>query len=485
LCVAMNAAIAGAASPVGTFEDHADVGKPAKAGSAEFDAGNGTYTVSGGGANMWAKADAFQFVWKRMSGDVTIAADIRFPNPGGNAHRKACLVIRQSLDADSAYVDAAVHGEGLTSLQYRDAAGETTHEIQANIKQPLRVRLEKQGDTFFMSFAREGESLQRAGGTIKVKLAEPFYVGLGVCAHDDAAIEKAQFVNVQITNEKFQLNAKPKVESTLETVAVASTDCRVVYRAASHFEAPNWTPDGKFFLFNSAGRIYRLPREGGQPEQIDTGNLDRCNNDHGISFDGTQLAISHAVAGKSLIYVLPIAGGTPRQLTPVGPSYWHGWSPDGKTLAYCAQRNGEFDIYTIPAAGGEEKRLTDAKGLDDGPEYTPDGKYIYFNSIRGGSMQVWRMKSDGSQQEQVTSDEYNNWFPHVSPDGKLIVFLSYEKDVKEHPANKDVLLRLMPIGGGPVRFLAKVFGGQGTINVPSWSPDSRNVAFVSYQLVNP
>jgi TolB protein len=151
-------------------------------------------------------------------------------------------------------------------------------------------------------------------------------------------------------------------------------------------------------------------------------------------------------------------------------------------LAYCAERNGNFDIYTIPVEGGEEKRLTTANGLDDGPDYSPDGKYIYFNSERTGTMQIWRMKTDGSEQQQITSDEYNNWFAHPSPDGKWLVILSYEKDVKGHPANKDVMLRLMPVGGGEIQVLAKLFGGQGTINVPSWSPDSKNLAFVSYRL---
>jgi Tol biopolymer transport system component len=167
------------------------------------------------------------------------------------------------------------------------------------------------------------------------------------------------------------------------------------------------------------------------------------------------------------------------------PSYWHGWSPDGKTLAYCGERNGEYDIYTIPTEGGEEKRLTTSPGLDDGPDYSPDGQTIYFNSVRTGTMQIWRMKADGSDQQQVTSDQYNNWFPHPSPDGKWIVLLSYEKGVTGHPANKDVMLRMMPAGGGEIQVLAKLFGGQGTINVPSWSPDSRNVAFVSYRLVQP
>jgi len=189
----------------------------------------------------------------------------------------------------------------------------------------------------------------------------------------------------------------------------------------------------------------------------------------------------HSQERHSLIYLLPVSGGTPRRITKPGPSYWHGWSPDGTTLAYCAERNGEFDIFSIPASGGEEVRLTTAKGLDDGPDYTADGQWIYFNSERGGTMQVWRMRSDGSRQEQVTADELNNWFPHPSPDGKWLVFLSYEGNVKGHPENKDVTLRIMPLGGGKIEVLAKLFGGQGTINVPSWSPDSRKVAFVSYQ----
>jgi Tol biopolymer transport system component len=180
---------------------------------------------------------------------------------------------------------------------------------------------------------------------------------------------------------------------------------------------------------------------------------------------------------------LPIAGGPPKLVTEMGPSYWHGWSPDGKTLAYCAERNGEFDICTIPAGGGTETRLTDAKGLDDGPDYSPDGKWIYFNSDRTGRMQVWRMKPDGTEQEQVTKDDYNNWFPHPSPDGKWLVFLSYQPDVQGHPENKDVMLRLLSLADGKIDELAKLFGGQGTINVPSWSPDSKKLAFVSYQLV--
>jgi Tol biopolymer transport system component len=225
---------------------------------------------------------------------------------------------------------------------------------------------------------------------------------------------------------------------------------------------------------------------GGEPKLLDTGVATRCNNDHGFSPDGKWLAISDQHDGPSRIYVLPSTGGTPRLVTPLGPSYWHGWSPDGRTLAYCAERGGNFDIYTIPVEGGSERRLTTAEGLDDGPDYSPDGKYIYFNSERTGLMKIWRMKADGSGQEQVTSDpDYADWFAHPSPDGKALLFLSYSKNVKGHPAHQDVVLRGTTLAGGEPKITNALFGGQGSINVPSWSPDGHAYAFVSYRLVAP
>jgi TolB protein len=482
--------LAGSAFPqqsgIGIFEKQGDIGYVGKPGSAEYDAIQKTYLITGGGENMWFANDAFHFVWKRVSGDVSLSADVRWIGTGGNAHRKACLIIRQNLDHDSPYVDAALHGDGLTSLQCREMQGDTTLEVQSNVAAPRRVRIEKQGDYVFMSIASEGEALHTAGGSFKLKFREPFYIGLGVCSHDNNVVEKAVFSKVEIKSGKRTVTGKPVLLSTLERVPIESGDRRVVYHTRDHIEAPNWSRDGKFLLFNREGHLYKLPLPGGAPQPLDTGFATRCNNDHGFSPDGTQLAISdQSHEDNSLIYVLPANGGLPRRVTSLGPSYWHGWSPDGKTLAFCGERNGEFDVYTIPAAGGEEKRLTNTPGLDDGPDYSPDGKSIYFNSVRTGTMQIWRMNVDGSQQEQITSDEYNNWFPHPSPDGKWLVFLSYEKEVKEHPENKDVMLRLMPVGGGEIKVLAKLFGGQGTINVPSWSPDSSTVAFVSYQLIYP
>src|SRR5277367_3664445 len=261
-------------------------------------------------------------------------------------------------------------------------------------------------------------------------------------------------------------DAPTTLYSRLETIDIATKTRKTVYVVPERFEAPNWTHDGAFFLFNQDGRIYRLPVSGGKPEAIDTGFAIRCNNDRGISPDSKFIAISDQSQGdhNSVVYLVPFGGGEPRRITQNSPSYWHGWSPDGKTLAFVGQRNGEFDIYSIHFAGGAETRLTTAKGLDDGPEYSPDGQYIYFNSERTGHMQVWRMHADGSAQEQTTFDDLNNWFPHISPDGKSMVFLSYERDVTGHPPNKDVQLRLMNLADGQIKVLARLFGGQGTID---------------------
>ncbi len=471
------------ASAPGIFEGHQDVGTVLHAGAVEYDAAQQTYTISGSGENMWLKADAFQFAWKRVSGDVMLTADISFVGTGANPHRKAVLMVRQSLDADSQYADVALHGVGLTSLQFRLEKGALTHEVEASESAPKRLRIIKRGDYLYMILGDDA-ALHTSGASIKLPLHGDFYVGIGVCSHDKDVVEKAVFSHVSL-KPLTASTTEPVLYSTLETVPVASTDRRVSFVAKGRFEAPNWTRDGKEFIFNRDGGIDRLAVAGGEPQLIDTGFAKRCNNDHGISPDGKLLAISDSSAdgGQSQVYTLPIEGGTPQRITAKSPSYWHGWSPDGKTIAFTGQRDGEFDIYSIPAAGGEETRLTTAKGLDDGPEYSPDGKYIYFNSERTGHMQIWRMAPDGTQQEQVTFDETNDWFPHISPDGKWMVFLAYEPGVTGHPPNKDVTLRSMSLADGKVSVLATLFGGQGTINVPSWSPDSLKVAFVSYQLL--
>ncbi|MGA2652650.1 MAG: hypothetical protein ABSF28_19100 [Terracidiphilus sp.] len=471
-----------AAQQIGIFENHQDVGTVLHPGSAQFDAAKGAYTITGSGENMWFGIDDFHYAWKKVSGDVALTADIAFVGTGGNPHRKAVLMIRQSLDGPSVSVDVAVHGSGLTSLQFRDATGANTHEVESNVSAPKTVRIEKHGDFIYGFVTGKDGKLQPAGASTKLALAGDFYIGIGVCAHDKDVVEKAVFSNIQL-EQLPPVTGKQILISSLETVTIASADRHVEYVAAAHFEAPNWSRDGKFLIFNQDGTLHRLTLDGSAPTLIPTAPQIHCNNDHGISPDGQFLAISDQTTEdrKSRVYIVPITGGTPRQITPNAPSYWHGWSPDGKTLAFTGERNGNFDIYSIPAAGGEETRLTTAEGLDDGPEYSPDGAWIYFNSERTGHMQIWRMKADGSEQEQVITEESNDWFPHISPDGQWMVYLVYEKGVTGHPGGKDVELRLMSMKDKSIKLLAKLFGGQGTINVPSWSPDSLKLAFVSYE----
>jgi Tol biopolymer transport system component len=487
----LTVAVAGLALPVaaaeptlGLFEASADVGTVLRPGAAAFDPAAKAYTVTGSGENMWFANDAFRFVWTKWDGDLALAADISFRGAGKDPHRKACLMVRQSLDADAAYVDVAVHGDGLTSLQFRDAKGANTHEVQSNVTTPVRAQLVRRGPYALLYLAGKGEGLKFSGCAVRVGFDGPALVGLGVCAHVKDVSETAVFANVELT-ARPPAGAKPTLYSALETQTLSSTDRRVVLVTPARIEAPNWTPDGKSLIYNAGGRLYRVPAAGGDPAVIDTGFAVRCNNDHGVSPDGKHLVISDQSQGdrKSRIYTLPITGGTPTLVTPKGPSYWHGWSPDGKTLAYCAERDGEFDVYTIPAGGGAETRLTTAKGLDDGPEYSPDGKYIYFNSDRTGRMHLWRMRADGTDQEQLTDGESNDWFPHPSPDGKALVFLSYAKDVTGHPADRDVALRRMTLTDKKVDVLGRILGGQGTANVPCFSPDGRRIAFVTYQLV--
>lgn len=281
--------------------------------------------------------------------------------------------------------------------------------------------------------------------------------------------------------------------SYLEIFDVEAGTHKVIKEFPYTIEAPNWTPDGKWLVINKGGKLYKIAPDGSTDlEEINTGSITQCNNDHVISADGKFIGISSnnpKMKGyNSYVFVVPFEGGEPRQVTPIGPSYLHGISPDGKTLAYCAFRgpNQEQDVWTMPVKGGKETRLTTAPGLDDGPEYSRDGKYIWFNSVRTGRMQAWRMKANGKEQTQMTFDEdMNSWFPHISPDGKKVVYIAYhdyEIDPGSHIADLNVQLRMIPATGGKPVVLTELFGGQGTINVNSWSPDSKKFAYVSYRI---
>ncbi len=432
--------------PVGLFETHADVGPVLHPGSVDFDSATQTYSMTGSGENMWFAADAFHFAWKKVSGNVSLTADISFANAGGNAHKKAVLMFRQSLDPDSIYADVALHGNGMTALQFRDEKGVLTREVQSNLSAPARLRIVKQGDFIYLWLADAGGEFKVAGASARIPLQGTFYVGIGVCSHDKDAIEKAMFSKVEIAAPPAP-TGEPKLYSTLEAVAISSADRRVVYVAPEHFEAPNWTRDGAAFLFNGNGHILRLPVAGGTPVTIDTGFATRCNNDHGISPDSKWLAISDQSQEdhKSLVYMVPIDGGTPRRITKNSPSYWHGWSPDGKRLPSLASVTAISISTPSPSQAETKPGSPRPKASTTAPSIRRTGNTSISTPSALGRCRSGGCSPTAARRNKSHRTNFNNWFPHISPDGKWMVFLSYEKDVTGHPENKNVMLRLMSL----------------------------------------
>ena len=483
-------------TPVGIFENHADIGNPKLKGSVAYNAADQTYSLKGAGYNIWFNRDEFHYAYSKLKGDFILTANVKLVGTGTDAHRKIGWMVRASTQEDAPHMTATVHGDGLTVLQWRSLRGAYMRDPQdqiASVKKNVGViQLERTGKTYIMRIANAGEPLQEIGRTDAADIPDEALAGLFICSHNADVMEEGQAWNVRIEKTVPDTHSGYRdgiLSSRLELMNVFDGKRVIIHQDSGRFEAPNWMPDGKKLLYNQGGSIFTIPVEGGTPEKLNTGSANRNNNDHVISFNGKMLAISsHRTGlpgGGSTVYYLPITGGEPKIITDSTPSYLHGWSPDNKEVVYTAQRVSKspaYNIYKKPIAGGPEVQLTFNKsGLADGPEYSPDGKYIYYNANETGTMQVWRMKPDGSGKEQITFDEYNNWFPHISPDGKWMVILSFPTTVDsgDHPFYKRVMIRLMPAGGGAPRVIAYLFGGQGTINTPSWSPDSKRIAFVS------
>jgi TolB protein len=479
---------------LGSFESNTDVGVVLpRAGGVEHVAG--TYRITGGGANMWGREDAFHFLWRRWTGDVTLQADIEFVGAGSEPHRKAVLMIRQDLTPGSAYADAALHADGLTSLQFRSSAGGETRDTRANLKGAVRLVIERRGQRFTVLAGLPGQTLVPCGPEI-VELNGPVYVGLGVCSHSESQLETVVFQNVSVQRPRH-INAAQH-RSHIAIYDLASRSSRVVYSGEGVIEAPNWSRDGKFLLVNTKGDLFRLPLGSPNPQlerlPLSPGSYN-CNNDHDLSPDGKLLAFSASspATAKSQVWVARADGSSVKLITPKAPSYFHGWSRDGHFLAFVAERgDGRYELYRVPAEGGLEERLTTSGGYDDGPEYSPDGRWIYFNSNRGGRWNLWRMPLDGAgaldaRAEQVTRDEPEDWFPHFSPDGQWLVWLSFPPGTEGHNDRMPGMqLRLARAPGAApeaqgIEVLSDFFGGQGTLNVNSWSPDSKQFGYVIYE----
>jgi TolB protein len=483
-------------SEFGDFDASVDVGKPKNAGSSRYNSADQTYTLRGSGYNIWFGRDEFHYLYKKLKGNFILTANFSFNGKGTDAHRKIGWMVRPTTDDNAAHISATLHGDGLTVLQWRTMTGafmrDPEDEIRSYKKNTGILQLERSGKTFIMRVANAGEPLQLVGEHEMEGFGDELLAGLFICSHNENVTEEATVWNVRVelpVADNYDADKSGYLGSRMETLDVFSGKRKIIYESKDRFEAPNWMPDGKSLLFNSKGSLFTIPVAGGTPVKINTGEADHNNNDHGISFDGKMLALSHhrtgLPGGGSTVYVMPLAGGPLKMITEKTPSYFHGWSADGRDVVFVGQRGtNTYDIYRASIKDGKETKLTStpAGAHVDGCEYAPDGKYIYYNSSVTGTMQLWRMKPDGSGQEQITFDEYNNWFPHISPDGKWIAFISFAPTIEanDHPLYKRVMLRLMPVSGlGAPRVIAYLFGGQGTINVPSWSPDSKQIAFVS------
>lgn len=475
-----------AVAQTGLFQTSQDIGA-AHGGSSEFDKAKANYRLTGGGANIWGREDAFHYLWRKVSGDSQLTANLSFEGAGKNAHRKVVLMLRQSLTPDSAHISATLHGDGLAALQFRNQTGAATAELRAEIKMPTRLRIVKQGNKVTMLGAATAEGPLVTAATTDFKLEGVYYLGIGISSHEEGVLETAVFSNVSVEHPPA-----PPLRSHLEVLDLKTRQSRRIHVEDGLLEAPNWSRDGKYLLVNARGRLFRINPKGGKLEPLGLPESYRCNNDHDLSPDGKLLAFSASTpeVPRSRVFVANADGSDVRLITEASPSYFHGWSRDGKYLAFVGQRMNDgvraYELFRAPAAGGPEERLTSAQAYDDGPEYSPDGKWIYFNSDRSGGWDIWRIPTTGGGEkdklaEHITSDPGEDWFPHFSPDGKQMIFLTFPAGTIGHNGRM-AGMQLRRLTKGQPEVLKTFTGGQGSINVNSWSPDGKQLAFVSYDL---
>jgi TolB protein len=478
------------AKPLGVFDQHQDIGSPKLAGNAVYDLADQSYTLSGAGGNPRILLDRFQFASKQLSGDFIVQASVRFHGTGAKARRKLGILAREALGSGSRYAAGCVHGDTLTALEYRATEGGATAQLELSSFHPTEIQLARTGNRFTLSAAVFGENYKSVSQ--ELALAHELHVGLFIGSEEEGLLEHAVFSNVRLIIPAAP-NFKPYTDylgSHLEVLDVTTGLRKILHSEPGSIQAPNWTLDDKLIYNSAAGVMYTYDIASGAIAELNTGPRRQNNNDHVLSFDGKMLALSNYAGDprRSVAFTLPVTGSDqPKQITSpeAGHTFLHGWSPDGKKLIFTGGRNGETgnyrNLWSVDVDTKLETALTPPGTLDDGPEYTPDGQYIYFNSVRTGTMKLWRMRPDGSEPEQVTFDEYNDWFPHISPDGKWIVYIAFPVDMDpwSHPFYRHCYIRLMPAAGGVPKTIAYLYGGQGSMNTPGWSPDSTRIAFVS------
>lgn len=487
------AAVAANVEPesIGIFQSQTDVGRVTPAGNAAFDRVNNNYTLTSAGANTWYHVDAFHYLWLKASGDFTLTAQINFPahtyarEP--NPHRKGVLMFRQSLDPGSEYAAVALHGSGLTALQYRHMRGANTEDIEINEEYPKILRIEKRGDIITAYVSMQGEPLRPVGASTRLHLKNPYYLGLGALSHEPDLADTVEFSHVAIGRPETTRSHATRY-STLEVIQTEDQYRRAtaLRSAPARMSSAAWSAGSGSVYVEEGGHLERIAyREAPAPADVRLivpGGFKDCPGHLGVSPDGQWLAVTcKSGQGEHQIYILPAEGGTARQLTNGDQSsFFHAWSADGSSIAFTrGSGSSKADIYTIPAAGGKELRLTN-DAINDGPDFSPDGKFIYFDSSRSGTTQVWRMHPDGSAAEQITDDEHENSSPHVSPDGRSLAFLS--RPVSAGDAISDAAIKIMGFDDGLIRTLVDFQGNRDSLAMQSWG-DRNHLAFISYQSV--
>ena len=485
---------------LGIFQGTTDVGRRSSfgPGAVRYDARTRSYEVTGGGANMWGTADHFRFVWLKLSGDVALEASIRFtdsqPDSGeAQPHRKSCLIVRQTLDSSAVYADAALHADGLTSLQWRDAPAASTHEVQSAVTGPTRLRIEKRGDYVSMYVAEGAEPLRPSGGAARIALTGTFYVGLGVSAHDTTRIETATFSDVRV-ERLAAVPATGAVISAIETISLRSKDRRV---AAVEIQPTPvlgawWYPDSSRMLYyrNGSEQLSRvqadLPGRPAPPTRIsapqrvrssisscrecqtaDTGRRWSLRED--ASRSGALLDLSWTESASAAF----VSGNADPELAMISR-----WSPDGSALVFASLKDNQ--IHLVRARSREPLKIT-SRGRNADPVFSPDGRHVYFSSDRTGRWQLWRVNVDGSAPEQLTRDDFDNTHPYPSPDGRSVALLSFDAANTNRGALRDARLRLLSLADGRIEELATMLGGDFSLAAYPWSPDGQYLAFVSYQ----
>ena len=479
------------AGDLGIFENEVIIGDSDFPGEMEYNQELQEYSFSFSEGQTSDGSNPYHYLYKSMQGDFILRAHLSFEDGEGSGST-AGWIIRNNLSSQSAEVIAKVNSLGEASLDSRTM--DSLKSVDAPLAKVNVVQMERRGNVYYFSSAKFGEPFS----TVKIEnenLRNEVFAGLFFDPGENGAGGKLVVNNVRIIKpagpdfEQYQ----EYLGSNLEILNIDTGKRKILYNSAHSIQAPNWVNKDKDLVYNSNGYLYRYDLKSEKVEQIETGFATNNNNDHVFSFDESILGISHHNQeddGASSLYIMDPAGDTlPQKITKdgVGASYLHGISPDNKTLLFTGERKGKMDIYIIDIDNKKETQLTDTEYLDDGSEFSPDGKYIYFNSNRKGKMHLWRMKPDGSEQEQLTFDpNHNDWFPHVSPDGKWIAFISFppEIDSGDHPFYQRCLIRLMPVDGGEPKVIAYIYGGQGSINVPSWSSDSKHIAFVTNTACN-